>query len=86
MALTLPVRTHELISTLRMMEQSLLKKLQKQTPVRTGKDRKDIDDAKALLMERNHMTEEEAYRYLQKTSMDTGRTMAETAQMVLLFS
>jgi response regulator NasT len=31
------------------------------------------------------MTEPEAYRFIQKTSMDTGRTMLETAQMILLF-
>ena len=100
MALALPVRAHELTSTLRMMEQSLMRELrgilpedQRQRRQASGKkrslsarDRKDIDDAKALLIERNHMTEEEAYRYLQKTSMDTGRTMTETAQMVLLFS
>ena len=31
----------------------------------------------------NHMTEEEAHRYLQKTSMDSGTNLVETAQMVL---
>ena len=34
-------------------------------------------------MERNGMSEEEAHRYLQKTSMEGGRNMTETAQMVL---
>ena len=34
-------------------------------------------------MERNHMTEEEAHRYLQKTSMDSGTNLVETAQMLL---
>lgn len=34
-------------------------------------------------MVRNHMTEEEAHRYLQKTSMDSGTNLVETAQMVL---
>ena len=29
------------------------------------------------------MTEEEAHRYLQKASMDSGTNMLETAQMVL---
>jgi CTP synthase len=38
--------------------------------------------AKKLLMKRNHLTEPEAHRYLQKTSMDTGRTMMESAHMV----
>ena len=90
MALTLPVRARELVSTIRMMEQSL-RDARGSRPVsrkkeRSLQDRRDIDAAKELLMERNRMTEEEAYRYLQKTSMDTGRTMTETAQMVLLFS
>ena len=29
------------------------------------------------------MTEEEAHRYIQRSSMDTGTNMVETAQMVL---
>ena len=32
---------------------------------------------------RNHMTEEEAHRYLQKCSMDSGTNIAETARMAL---
>ena len=51
---------------------------------RTGEERKYIDRAKAVLMEKKGMAEPEAYRYLQKTSMDSGNTMVETAQMVLL--
>ena len=34
-------------------------------------------------MERNNMTEAEAHRYLQKTSMDNGTGFTETAQMIL---
>ena len=34
-------------------------------------------------MERNHISEEEAHRFLQKSSMDSGTNMLETAQMVL---
>ena len=36
-----------------------------------------------LLMARNNMTEPEAYRYLQKNSMDMGRTLSETAHMII---
>lgn len=32
------------------------------------------------------MTEEEAHRYMQKCSMDSGTNMIETAQMVLSLS
>ena len=34
-------------------------------------------------MDRNHLTEEAAYRYIQKCSMDNGTNMVETAQMIL---
>ena len=34
-------------------------------------------------MSRNHMTEQEAHKYIQKCSMDSGTNMTETAQMVL---
>jgi response regulator NasT len=61
---------------------NLLRKTKKQ---RSEEDKKTVNAAKLLLMDRNHMTEPEAYRFIQKTSMDTGRTMLETAQMILLF-
>jgi response regulator NasT len=50
---------------------------------RSAEQKAVIAEAKALLMERNHMSEEEAHRYLQKSSMDSGTNMLETAQMVL---
>ena len=43
-----------------------------------------ISNAKMLLMERNHLSEDDAYRYIQKCSMDSGTNMVETAQMVLM--
>lgn len=42
-----------------------------------------IQRAKEILMSRNHMTESEAHKYLQKCSMDSGTNVVETAQMVL---
>ena len=90
MALALPVSSRDLIDTVRMMDHAAEEKFKKlrskQKKERSEQDRNYIANAKALLMDRNHMTEEEAYRYLQKTSMDTGRTMSETAQMILLIS
>ena len=50
---------------------------------RSPGDKVTIDKAKLLLMERNNMSEPEAYRYLQKNSMDMGRTLLETAYMIL---
>ena len=42
-----------------------------------------IQKAKEVLMARNNMTEEEAHRYMQKSSMDSATDLAETAQMIL---
>ena len=41
-----------------------------------------IDEAKSLLMERHGMTEEQAHRFLQKKSMDSGAKMVQTAKLV----
>ena len=50
---------------------------------RNDAEKKLVDQAKALLMERNNMSEDEAHRYLQKSSMDSGTNLTETAQMIL---
>ncbi len=52
--------------------------------VESAEEQGIIRRAKKLLMKRNHLTEPEAHRYLQKTSMDTGRTMTESAHMVTM--
>ena len=36
-----------------------------------------------MLMEKNNLSEEEAYRYIQKNSMDSGNSMVDTAAMLL---
>ncbi len=84
--LPMPLKVHDLIATLSMMceAQIRLKKKRKQRPQpRSEEDRLLIARAKELLMDRNHMTEAEAHRYLQKCSMDSGTGMMETAQMVI---
>ena len=47
------------------------------------KDRKTIDRAKALLMRRQGLSEEQAYNKLRKTAMDKGLKLAEVAQRML---
>ena len=59
------------------------RKLRSQPRRRSPQEQKIIDDAKAILMERNNMSEPEAFRYIQKCSMDSGNTMVESAQMVI---
>jgi len=46
--------------------------------------RKLVDRAKGILMSRLGLSEPEAFRRIQKTAMDTRKTMAEVAQALLL--
>ena len=81
-AVRMPLKVHELLDTVNMMEYALDKRKKKKRP-RSPRERAVIERAKALLMERNHMTEEEAHRYVQKCSMDSGNSIVETAQMII---
>lgn len=88
--LSAPLKVHELLQTVEMMacayerRKKKQKKNRAQMPrQRSAEDRHMIAQAKALLMERNHFSEDEAHRYLLKCSMDSGTGLAETAQMVL---
>ncbi|MCI5639785.1 MAG: ANTAR domain-containing protein [Lachnospiraceae bacterium] len=86
MALPMPFKVQDLLSTLETMlaQYYRWKKKQKKKPkARSEKDKKIILQAKELLMERNHMNEEEAHHYIQKVSMDSGTNMVETAEMIL---
>ncbi len=83
--LSLPLKVADMTDTLEMMLESIdrrRRKKQQKPKVRSEKDRKLIEDAKRLLMERNRMSEEEAHRYMQKCSMDSGTNLVETAEMV----
>lgn len=86
-ALTYPIRSGDLVSTVEMMltqQERRLRKKKVQPKKRTEAEQNYINNAKWVLMERNHMTEQEAFRYIQKCSMDSGTNMVETAQMILL--
>lgn len=87
MCLPMPFKVFDLINTVDMMCQAIERRRRKagQKPrERSGEEEALIAEAKALLMNRNHMSEDEAHRYLQKCSMDSGTNLVETAQMVLV--
>ena len=84
--LSTPIKVYDLLNTVNMMLQSMdrrRKKRRKELKNRDPKQQETIRKAKELLMTRNNMSEEEAHRYLQKSSMDSGTNMVETAEMVL---
>ena len=49
----------------------------------TLEDRKVIEKAKGKLMETSGVTENEAFRYMQKLSMDSGKRMKDIAEVIL---
>lgn len=84
--LPMPVKVYDLLNTVEMMMQTMQKRRRKRREAAKNRNLEQkalIEQAKAVLMERNKMTEEEAHRYLQKSSMDSGTNMLETAQMIL---
>ncbi len=85
LSLAAPFKVLDLVNTAEMALCQLERRIKKEKSVRkrSEKEETDIKNAKRLLMERNHFSEEDAHRYLQKCSMDTGSNMAETAQMIL---
>ena len=86
MCLSMPLKVHDLINTVDMMIQTIERRKRKQRLKPRERNPEEvalIKQAKEILMNRNHMAEEEAHRYIQKCSMDSGTNMVETAQMVL---
>lgn len=84
--LPMPIKRSDLVNTLEMMISAQIRRKRKQKrgkPMRSEAERKIIEDAKKLLMERKQMTEMEAHRYLQKCSMDSGTNLLESAQMII---
>ena len=86
MCLSMPLKLHDLLNTVELMTNSIAYKRRKrkaQPRSRKPEEVALINEAKALLMSRNNMTEDEAHRYIQKCSMDSSTNLVETAQMVL---
>ena len=83
----MPIKAGDLVDTLEMLLEAAERRKRKRRSVpklRSREEQELIEGAKAMLMERNSMTEKDAHRYLQKISMDSGTGLVETAQMVLL--
>ena len=85
-SLSMPIKVQDLLNTLQLMTYNYMrrKKREKNRPKQRSEEERDIiTKAKLLLMERNNMSEDEAHRYIQKTSMDSGTNMVEMAEMIL---
>ncbi len=96
--LALPLRSKDLVASVQMlldtrqMTSNIMMSEMRRTespvkeaplPKRSPEDQRIIERAKALLMNRNQMSEQEAHRFLQKKSMDNGWKLIDMAKAVL---
>ena len=84
--LEMPIKVRDFLNSVEMMEHNIYAKFsrrKKTPPKRSEEEQSIVDEAKAVLMEKNNMSENEAHRYVQKSAMDSGRTMVETAASIL---
>ncbi len=84
-SLSLPLSSQDLIQKVDEMcvELERERRLRRTGKKRSAHQTETINQAKSLLMEKNKMTEDEAHKYLQKASMDSGRSLTETAGMIV---
>ena len=84
--LEMPIKVRDFLNSIEMMENNLFERTRKKKRKpgqRTKEEQAVINQAKEVLMDKNNMSENEAHRYIQKSAMDSGRTMVETAEMIL---
>lgn len=78
-----PVAKGDLVASVRMLLQLGHRIERRRKPERSQEEKAIIQCAKELLMDRHGMSEEQAHRFLQKKSMDSGSKLVQAAQMVL---
>lgn len=81
--LTAPVSRSDLLASVQLALQMSHRLERMVRPRRNEEENKIIEQAKAVLMERHGMTEEQAHRFIQKRSMDNGTKMVQTARLIL---
>ena len=87
LCLSMPLKLNDFVNTVGMMTDDIARRRRKKEgmPIkRSAQEEALVKEAKEVLMERNNVSEEEAHRYLQKSSMESGTGLVETAQMVLV--
>lgn len=83
---SMPLKPYDLINTLNLMVDNQLRKRKKRKMmprVRDEGEKAVIENAKVMLINEKGMSEEDAHKYIQKISMDSGTNLVETAHMIL---
>jgi response regulator NasT len=82
----IPLNVASLLNTLQMVIETgiIRQRRKKRLRERTGEEQEKLAQAKRLLMDKNNLTEEEAHRFIQRKSMESGNSLTETAEMVMV--
>ncbi len=81
--ISLPAPGAEICGSARILIELDERRSQAMRPVRPLEEKEIIKRAKELVMERNNISEEQAYRFLQKQSMETSTPLVEIAKIFL---
>lgn len=81
--LAMPVSKSDLLASLNMLRQFYHKHLRISLPKYNNERQVLINRAKEILMDKNHMTEEQAHKFIQKKSMDSGSRLEDTARLII---
>lgn len=86
MSVPMPLCLSDFYSTIEMMVMAANRRRREnrlKPRIRSDEERQIINSAKLLLIERNGFTEDEAHKYIQRCSMESGINLVESAQMIL---
>ena len=81
--LSLPASSGEIYGSARILVELDERRNHDTRPERSKEEKDIIQSAKQLIMGRNQMSEDQAYRFLQKRSMESSTPMVEVAKMFL---
>ncbi|MBQ9156655.1 MAG: ANTAR domain-containing protein [Eubacterium sp.] len=86
--LPMPLTVYDLLTTVEdVLSDQMGRAVRRQTRSKRSRQEESlISRAKSYLIKHKSMTEEEAHRYLQKCSMDSGSNLVDTAYMLLRMS
>ena len=81
--ITLPASSGMIAGSARILVELDERRRIEMRPERPAEEKELINKAKLIVMERNDMTEDQAYRFLQKRSMESSTPLVEVARMFL---
>ncbi len=82
-SLSAPVSPGDLCASVKLLIQAGRRLERALRPQRSDEENETVHRAKQLLMERDGLSEQEAHRYIQKISMDSGSKLVDTAGKIL---